>query len=297
MPTRSVVFEGRILPLLLLAPQLLILLVFFFWPAGQALVQAVFLVDAFGGNAQFVGLANFRELFASREYLYALQVTAIFTVATTALAVGLGLVLALAVERLRWSASIYRTLLIWPYAVAPAVAGVLFMFLLNPSIGVLAFALNRGLGFNWDPTLNRLDGMILVVVASAWKQVSYNFVFFLTGLMAIPRPVIEAAALDGAGPIARIRHVILPLLSPTTFFLVVVNIVYAFFETFGVVHTTTGGGPAGSTTILVYKIYRDGFVGLDLGLSSAQSVIMMIIVTGLTVLQFRFVERRVHYGS
>ena len=295
--TRNVVFEGRILPLVLLAPQLLILLVFFFWPAGQALVQALYLVDAFGGNAQFVGLANFRELFASREYLYSLEVTAIFTVAATTLAVGLGLILALAVDRLRWSATIYRTLLIWPYAVAPAVAGVLVMFLLNPSIGILAFALNRGLGLGWDPTLNRVDGMVLVVVASAWKQASYNFVFFLTGMMAIPRHVIEAAALDGAGPIARIRHVILPLLSPTTFFLVVVNIVYAFFETFGVVHTTTGGGPAGSTTILVYKVYRDGFVGLDLGLSSAQSVIMMIIVIVLTVLQFRFVERRVHYGG
>ncbi|MBM3526038.1 MAG: ABC transporter permease subunit [Alphaproteobacteria bacterium] len=295
--SRTAVFEGRALPLLLLAPQLLILLVFLFWPAGQALIQAVFLVDAFGGNATFVGLQNFLELFAAREYRYALEVTAIFTVATTTLAVGLGLVLALAVDRLRRSATVFRTLLIWPYAVAPAVAGVLFMFLLNPTIGVLAFALNRGLGLGWDPTLDRVDGMILVVVASAWKQVSYNFVFFLTGMMAIPRSIIEAAALDGAGPVRRAWHIVMPLLSPTTFFLVVVNIVYAFFDTFGVVHTTTAGGPAGSTTILVYKVYRDGFVGLDLGLSSAQSVIIMVIVVVLTVLQFRYIERRVHYGT
>ena len=293
---KRALFAGRVVPWLLLAPQLLVLAVFFFWPAAQAWYQSFLISDAFGGSSEFVWFENFERLFASREYARSLAVTAVFSVATTVLAMGSGLLFAVLVDRTARSAGLYRTLLIWPYAVAPAIAGALWLFLFNPTLGLIAHLMNGRLGLDWDPTLDGVDAMVLVVMAAAWKQVSYNFVFFLAGLQAIPQSLVEAAAIYGAGPLRRLATIVLPLLSPTAFFLTVMNLVYAFFDTFGIINTTTSGGPAGMTSILVYRVYQDGFVGLDLGSSSAQSVVLMVIVVALTVLQFRYVERRVAYA-
>ncbi len=291
---KRAVFPHRVLPYVLLAPQIAVTLLFFFWPASQALYQSLLLQDAFGLSTRFAGLDNFRSLFTDRDYLHALAVTAIFSVAVTALALTSALLLAVMADRVVRGGRVYRTLLVWPYAVAPAVAGVLWLFLFNPTLGIVAFAL-RQVGYRWNHLLNGDQAMLLVVLAAAWKQVSYNFIFFLAGLAGVGRAVLEAAAIDGAGPARRFVSIVFPLLSPTMFFLVVVNVVYAFFETFGIVHTVTGGGPARATEILVFKVFKDGFVGLDLGRSAAQSVILMAIVIGLTVVQFRYVERKVHY--
>ncbi|MEC9347377.1 MAG: sn-glycerol-3-phosphate ABC transporter permease UgpA [Pseudomonadota bacterium] len=287
-------FRNPWLPWLLLAPQLGITLVFFIWPASQALYQSLLREDAWGLKRDFVGLANFVDLFSDPYYLASFHITLLFSVAVTVLSMAAALLLAVNADRVLRGASAYKALLVWPYAVAPAVAGVLWYFLFNPAIGVNAWIL-RGLGYDWNHQISGTDAMIMVIVASAWRQVSYNFLFFLAGLQAIPRSLIEAAAIDGAGPVRRFATIILPLLSPTTFFLLVVNVVYAFFETFGTIHATTEGGPAGATNILVYKVFADGFIGLDLGGSAAQSVVLMAIVIVLTVVQFRFIERRVQY--
>ncbi len=294
MQHKRVIFQGRVLPYFLVLPQLVVTLVFFIWPASQALYQSVLLEDAFGLSTEFVWLDNFKDLFADPAYLNSFKTTVIFSLGVTALSMGAALVLAAMADRVIRGATGYKTLLIWPYAVAPAVAGVLWWFMFNPTIGVLAYAL-KGLGYDWNHYLSGTDAMILVVIAASWKQVSYNFLFFLAGMQAIPKSLIEAAAIDGAGPVKRFWTIIFPLLSPTTFFLLVVNVVYAFFETFGIVHATTYGGPAQATNILVFKVYNDGFVGLDLGGSAAQSVILMAIVIALTVVQFRYIERRVQY--
>ena len=291
---KRVTFNHASLPYLLLLPQLAITLIFFVWPASQALYQSILLEDAFGLSRRFVWFDNFAHIFTDEGYLNALRVTAVFSVSTTALSMASALLLAVMADRVIRGASGYKTLLIWPYAVAPAVAGVLWWFLFNPTIGVGAYALGL-LGYRWNHVLDGGDAMILVVVASAWKQVSYNFLFFLAGLQAIPRSLIEAAAIDGAGPGKRFWTIVFPLLSPTTFFLLVVNVVYAFFETFAVIHATTSGGPARATEILVYKVFNDGFIGLDLGGSAAQSVILMMLVALLTLIQFRYIERKVHY--
>jgi sn-glycerol 3-phosphate transport system permease protein len=291
---KRAVFQHRVLPYLLVAPQVAVTVVFFFWPASQALYQSVMLEDAFGLSRRFVWLENFEALVRDPAYLQSFGVTAVFSAAVAALALTTALVLAVMADRVIRGVSVYRTLLIWPYAVAPAVAGVLWLFLFNPTVGIVAFALRQG-GYRWNHLLNGGEAMLLVVIAAAWKQISYNFVFFLAGLGSIGRAVIEAAAIDGAGPGRRFVSVVFPLLSPTMFFLVVVNIVYAFFETFGIIHAVTSGGPAGATQILVFKVFKDGFIGLNLGRSAAQSVILMAIVVGLTVVQFRYLERRVHY--
>ncbi len=285
-------FRGRLLPWLLLGPQLLITAAFFLWPAAQALRQSLLREDAFGFTTSFVGLANYRALWESPEYLAALRVTAVFALSTTVLSMGLGLLLAAAVDRLLRGGQAYTTLLVWPYAVAPAVAGILWWFIFNPTIGILPYALGA-LGYDWNHGLDGGDAMILVVLAAAWKQVSYNFLFFLAGLQSIPASLREAAAIDGAGPARRFRTITLPLLAPTTFFLAVVNLVYAMFDTFAVVDATTKGGPGQATTTLVYKVYEDGFLGLDLGGSAAQSVVLMAIVIALTMVQFRYIERKV----
>lgn len=279
---------------MLVLPQLAITLVFFIWPASQALYQSVLLEDPFGLGSNFVWFDNFEDLFADPAYLASFQTTVVFSLGVTALSMVAALVLAAMADRVIRGATGYKTLLIWPYAVAPAVAGILWWFMFNPSIGVLAYGL-QGLGYDWNHYLNGGDAMILVIIAAAWKQVSYNFLFFLAGMQAIPKSLIEAAAIDGAGPVKRFWTIIFPLLSPTTFFLLVVNVVYAFFDTFGIIHATTSGGPAQATTILVFKVYNDGFVGLDLGGSAAQSVILMLIVIALTVVQFRYIERKVEY--
>ena len=291
---KRVFFRSAWLPYLLVAPQLAITVVFFFWPAAQALWFAFLRQDAFGLKSEFAGLDNFRDLLADSNYLQSFQVTAIFSVLVAVGGLALALLLAVMADRVIKGALGYRTLLIWPYAVAPAIAGVLWGFMFAPSIGIITYALKGfGIHFNW--VLQGDQAMLLVVMASVWKQISYNFLFFLAGLQSIPKSLIEAAAIDGARPFRRFWTIVFPLLSPTTFFLLVVNIVYAFFDTFGVIDATTQGGPSGATQILVYKVYNDGVKAADLGGSSAQSAILMLIVIVLTVAQFRFVERRVNY--
>ena len=291
---KRVVFRSAWLPYALVAPQIAITIVFFFWPAIQAGWYSFQLQDAFGERTQFVGLANFAALFRDPNYLHSFQVTAIFSVLVAGSGIAISLLLAAMADRVIRGALAYRTLLIWPYAVAPAVAGVLWLFLFAPSIGIITFAL-RGIGIHWDWLLQGNQAMTLVVIAATWKQISYNFLFFLAGLQSIPKSLIEAAAIDGAGPGRRFWTIVFPLLSPTAFFLLVVNIVYAFFDTFGVIDATTQGGPGGATQILVYKVYYDGVKAADLGGSSAQSVILMAIVIALTVVQFRYIERKVQY--
>jgi sn-glycerol 3-phosphate transport system permease protein len=291
---KRVRFDSRWLPYALVAPQMAITIIFFFWPAFQTLYQSLLIEDAFGTSSEFVWFENFRELFNNSEYLYSFRVTAVFSLLVTVLGLSISLVLAVLADRVVRGAHVYKTLLIWPYAVAPAVAAVLWLFLFSPTLGIVAHWL-QSVGIAWNPLLVDTDALILIVVAAVWKQISYNFLFFLAGLQSIPRSLIEAAAIDGAGPVKRFFTIVFPLLSPTTFFLVVVNIVYAFIDTFGIVDAATGGGPGRATTILVFKIYHDGFKGLDLGGSAAQSAVLMVILIGLTVVQFRFVERKVQY--
>ncbi len=287
-------FNNRVQPYALVAPQLLVTAIFFFWPAGQAIYQSVFIPDPFGLRSLFVGFGNFEFLFSDPYYLASFRTTAVFSSLVTVISMGAALWLAVIADRVIKGSGAYRTLLIWPYAVAPAVAGVLWLFMFNPNVGIVSWYL-KALGYDWNHVLDGGEAMTLVVVASAWKQISYNFLFFLAGLQAIPRSLIEAAAIDGASFWKRFWTIVFPLLSPITFFLLVVNLVYAFFETFGVIHTITSGGPQQATTILVYKVYADGFVGQDLGSSAAQSVVLLLVVGVLTVIQFRFIERRVHY--
>ncbi len=294
MQTKRTTFPSTWLPYALLAPQIAITLVFFIWPAAQALIQSVQRQDAFGFRTTFVGMDNFRRLFADPFYLNSMWVTLTFAVAVTALSMGLALLFAVMVNRMIRSRSPYTTLMVWPYAVAPAIAGVLWWFIFNPTIGILPYML-RMIDYQWNHRTSPVDAMLLVVIAAAWKQISYNFLFFLAGLQSIPHSLIEAAAIDGASPVKRFWTIVFPLLSPTTFFLMVVNITYAMFDTFGIIHATTQGGPAQATNIMVYKVYVDGFVGLNLGSSAAQSVILMGIVIVLTVIQFRWIERRVQY--
>ncbi len=291
---KRVVFRSRVLPYLLVAPQIAITLIFFIWPASQALYQSMLIEDPFGLSSEFVWFENFADLVAEPQYLQSVQVTAVFSVSVALLAMLTALYLAVQADRVIRGATAYKTLLVWPYAVAPAVAGVLFLFLFNPTVGIFVFAL-RGLGMDWNHSLNGNQAMALVIVAAAWNQIAYNFLFFLAGLQAIPKSLLEAAAIDGAGPARRFWTVVFPLLTPTTFFLIVINVVYAFFNTFGIIHQITEGGPAGATNILVYKVFHDGFLALDLGGSAAQSVVLMAIVIALTVIQFRYIERKVHY--
>jgi sn-glycerol 3-phosphate transport system permease protein len=291
---KRVVFKSAWLPWVLIAPQFIIITVFFFWPAAQALLQSVQRSDAFGSSVEFVGLENFRYLWNDPSYLESFKTTAIFSALVAGLGLSLSLVLAIFADRIVRGSGIYRTLLIWPYAVAPAIAGVLWLFLFSPSIGILSYWL-REMGMGWDPLLNSQHAMALIVMAAVWKQISYNFLFFLAGLQSIPKSLIEAAAMDGAKPWRRFWTIQFPLLTPTTFFLLVINIVYAFFDTFAIVDAATKGGPGKDTAILVYKVYFDGFKAMDLGGSAAQSVVLMLIVISLTVVQFRFVEKKVNY--
>ncbi|TDX89187.1 carbohydrate ABC transporter membrane protein 1 (CUT1 family) [Neorhizobium sp. R1-B] len=294
MDTKRTTFNNRLLPYLLLAPQLAITLIFFIWPAAQAVKSSFEREDPFGFSTVFVGLAHYQQLLADPNYLDSLWRTAVFAVSVTLLSMVLGLAFAAAVDRLTRTSKVYTTLLVWPYAVAPVVAGVLWWFLFNTSTGLLPFFLER-FGILWDHDLNGTHAMILIIIAAAWKQISYNFLFFLAGLQSVPQALMEAAAIDGSGPVKRFFTISLPLLSPTTFFLFIINVNYTMFDTFPIVDATTGGGPAQATTTLVYKVYQDGYVGLNLGSSSAQSVLLMLIVMLLTFVQFRFVERRVQY--
>ncbi|MGX0902638.1 sn-glycerol 3-phosphate transport system permease protein [Roseovarius sp. MBR-79] len=294
MQTKRMTFPTSWLPYALLAPQVIVTLIFFIWPASQALYQSFLRQDVFGLRTEFVWFDNFERLLADPLYLNSLKVTAVFSVGTTFLSMSLALLFAVMVNRMIRSRDGYTTFLVWPYAVAPAIAGVLWWFIFNPAIGIAPYVL-QGLGYDWNHRSSSTDAMLLVIIAAAWKQISYNFLFFLAGLQSIPQSLLEAAAIDGASRTKRFWTIVFPLLSPVTFFLMVVNVVYAMFDTFGVIHATTEGGPAQATNILVYKVYRDGFVNLNLGSSAAQSVILMAIVVVLTVIQFRFIERRVNY--
>lgn len=291
---KRVRFKSWWLPWVLLAPQVVVIAIFFFWPAGQALVQSFQQQDAFGMSVEWVGLLNFERLWADQSYLASFKTTAVFSVLVAGFGLTLALILAVFADRVLRGAAVYKLLLIWPYAVAPAVAGVLWLFMFAPSIGIVSFAL-RSLGIEWNHLLNSAQAMTLIVIAAVWKQISYNFLFFLAGLQSIPKSLIEAAAIDGAGPWRRFWTIIFPLLTPVTFFLLVINVVYAFFDTFAIIDAVTEGGPGKDTAILVYKVYYDGFKALDLGGSAAQSVVLMVIVVALTVVQFRYVERKVNY--
>jgi sn-glycerol 3-phosphate transport system permease protein len=291
---KTTTFNQRLLPYFLLAPQLAITFVFFYWPASQAMWQSFLREDAFGLSSEFVGFENYTHLLTQAEYYKAIATTVVFSTLVAVFSLSIALLFASQADKNLKAAPAYKTLLIWPYAVAPAIAGVLWIFMFHPSLGILARPL-RVAGFDWNPMLNGNDALALVVLAAVWKQISYNFLFFLAGLQSIPRSVIEASAIDGAGPLRRFWTIVFPLLSPTTFFLLVVNVVYVFFDTFGIIDAVTGGGPAGATTTMVYKVYADGRLGGDLGGSAAQSVILMIIVIGLTAIQFRYVERKVQY--
>ena len=291
---KRVVFRSRWLPYALVAPQVAITVVFFFWPAGQTVYQSLLLQDPFGASVQFVGLENFEQLFRDESYLASFKVTLVFSVLVAGIGLALSLLLAVMADHIVRGALVFRTLLIWPYAVAPAIAGVLWVFLFSPSIGILPYWLGR-IGITWNHLLDSDQALTLVVIASVWKQMSYNFLFFVAGLQSIPKSLIEAAAIDGAGPMRRFWTIVFPLLSPTTFFLLVVNIIFVFLDTFGIIDSATQGGPGQATTVLVYKLYQDGFKGLDLGGSAAQSVILMAIVIAFTVVQFRYIERKVQY--
>ncbi|MFN3376757.1 MAG: sn-glycerol-3-phosphate ABC transporter permease UgpA [Burkholderiaceae bacterium] len=291
---KRVLFRSVWLPWLLLLPQLVIITVFFFWPAGQALIQSFQMQDAFGTSTEWVGLENFKTLFADPGYIASFKTTALFSALVAVLGISISLVLAIFADRVIRGALAYKTALLLPYAVAPAVAGVLWMFMFSPSLGVVAYGL-RQMGLDWNHMLRSDHAMALIVVAAVWKQISYNFLFFLAGLQSIPKSLIEAAAIDGAGPWRRFWSIQFPLLSPTSFFLLVINVVYAFFDTFAIVDSTTQGGPGRDTSILVYKVYHDGFKSMDLGGSAAQSVVLMVIVVALTIVQFRYVEKKVQY--
>ena len=291
---KRVVFQNRWLPYLLVAPQLAITLIFFFLPAGQAIYQSVLMQDTFGLSTEFVGLQNFETLLSDPNYVSSFKITMVFSALVAFLGLAISLLLAVCADRVLRGASAYKTFLIVPYAVAPAVAGVLWMFIFNPTLGVLSYVM-RMFGIDWNYLVDADQALTLLVIAAVWKQVSYNFIFFLAGLQAIPKSLLEAAAMDGAGPFRRFWTVVFPLLSPTTFFLLVMNIVYAFFDTFAIVDATTMGGPGQDTNILVYKVFVDGFRNMDFGGSAAQSVILMVMVIILTVIQFRFIERRVNY--
>lgn len=288
-------FKSPWLPYALVAPQIVVTVLFFFWPAAQALYQSVLIQDAFGMSTQFVWFDNFKDLFNDGNYLASFKTTAVFSILVAVLGMTLSLILAVFADRIIKGAAVYKTFLIWPYAVSPVVVGVLWLFMMSPSLGIIAHLLGR-IGIQWNNLLNGTHAMILIVMAAVWKQISYNFLFFLAGLQAIPKSLIEAAAIDGAGPVRRFFTIVFPLLSPTTFFLLVINMVYAFFDTFAIIEATTHGGPGKDTEILVYKVFQDGFKGGDLGSAAAQSVILMAIVITLTVLQFKYVERKVKYS-
>ncbi len=291
---KRVVFRSSWLPWLLLLPQMAVILVFFFWPAAQAILQSLQQQDAFGTSVEFVGMANFRQLLDDPSYVESFKTTAFFSAMVASIGISLSLVLAVFADRITRGGMFYKTMLVLPYAVAPAVAAVLWVFMFSPSLGVVAYALGK-IGIDWNHLLNSRHAMTLIVMAAVWKQISYNFLFFLAGLQSIPKSLIEAAAIDGARPWRRFWSIQFPLLSPTTFFLLVINVVYAFFDTFAIVHAATEGGPGKDTAILVYKVYHDGFKAMDLGGSAAQSVVLMVIVIALTVIQFRYVEKKVQY--
>ena len=289
------IFSSKALPYLLILPQIVVTLTFFYWPAAQGLMQSVMRSDPFGQHSTFIWFANFTALFKDPLYLKSIATTVFFSVCVAASSISIGLFIATMANRALKAKAVVRTALIWPYAVAPAISGILWLFLLHPSYGIVALGIKRWFGVDWNPVLRGSDAMVMIIMASAWKEISYNFVFFIAGLQAIPKSLIEAAAIDGASPFRRFWTITVPLLSPTLFFVTVMNIIYAFFDTFGVVHVMTQGGPGGATNTLVYKVYQDGFIGLNMGGSAAQSVVLMALIIVITVVQFKYVEQKVQY--
>jgi len=290
-------FSSRTLPYLLILPQIVVTLAFFYWPAAQGLMQSVMRSDPFGQHSTFIWFSNFTALFTDPLYLKSIGITLFFSMSVATVSISLGLFIATMANRALKAKAVVRTMLIWPYAVAPAISGILWLFLLHPSYGVIALGIKRWFGVDWNPVLRGSDAMFMIIMASAWKQISYNFVFFIAGLQAIPKSLIEAAAIDGASPFRRFWTITVPLLSPTLFFVTVMNIIYSFFETFGVVHMMTQGGPGGATNILVYKVYQDGFIGLNMGGSAAQSIVLMTLIIAVTLFQFKYVEKKVQYAG
>ena len=290
-------FTSKRLPYLLILPQFLVTATFFYWPALQGMVQSVMRSDPFGQHSTFIWLDNFIALFTDPLYLKSIGTTLFFSASVATVSISVGLFIATTANRALKAKAVIRTMLVWPYAVAPAISGILWLFLLHPSYGVVAIAINRWFGIDWNPVLEGKHALFMVVMASSWKQISYNFIFFIAGMQAIPGSLIEAAAMDGASPFRRFWKITLPLLSPSLFFVTVMNIIYSFFETFGVIHMMTQGGPGGATNILVYKVYQDGFIGLDMGSSAAQSIVLMSLIIVITVLQFKYVERKVQYAG
>lgn len=291
------IFSSKTLPYLLILPQIVVTLTFFYWPAVQGLMQSVMRSDPFGHHSTFIWFSNFTALFTDPLYLKSIGITFFFSMSVATVSISIGLFIATMANRALKAKAVIRTMLIWPYAVAPAISGILWLFLLHPSYGVVALAIKRWFGVDWNPVLRGSDAMFMIIMASAWKQVSYNFVFFIAGLQAIPKSLIEAAAIDGASPFRRFWTITVPLLSPTLFFVTVMNIIYSFFETFGVVHMMTQGGPGGATNILVYKVYQDGFIGLNMGGSAAQSIVLMALIIAVTIFQFKYVEKKVQYAG
>jgi len=293
---KRAVFPNRLLPYLLVLPQIAVTGVFFFWPALESVRLSVFRTSPFGDKSFFVGLENFRKLLTSSEYYSSIVNSFLFAFGVTAIGLGAGLlVAALATQKIRGLAA-YRTAVLWPYGIAPPIAGIIFLFIFHPSYGALPYWLSFVTSYEFNWLLKGWVAMALVIVATAWTHVGYNIAFFLAGLLAIPASVLEAASVDGAGAIRRFRSIIFPLLSPITFYLLVVNLIFAFFGSFGVIHAVTQGGPGRATEIMVFKVYNDGLIGLNLGSSAAQSVLLMLVVIALTAIQFRFVEKRVTYS-
>jgi len=290
-------FTSKLLPYFLILPQFLVTVTFFYWPALQGLAQSVMRSDPFGQHSTFIWLENFIALFTDPLYLKSIGTTLFFSASVATVSISVGLFIATMANRALKAKALIRTMLVWPYAVAPAISGILWLFLLHPSYGVVAIAIKRWFGIDWNPVLDGKDALFMVIMASSWKQISYNFIFFIAGMQAIPGSLIEAAAMDGASPFRRFWKITLPLLSPTLFFVTVMNIIYSFFETFGVIHMMTQGGPGGATNILVYKVYQDGFIGLDMGSSAAQSIVLMSLIIVITVFQFKYVERKVQYAG
>jgi sn-glycerol 3-phosphate transport system permease protein len=292
---KRTVFRNRWLPYALVAPQLAVTIAFFFWPAFDSLRLSLYRASPFGDRLIFIGLGNFERLLADPAYFRSVATSFVFSALVTVLGLAVALLLAaLANAKIRGLA-IYRTLLLWPYGIAPAIAGVIWLFVFHPSFGVLPYLLSFVTAYQFNWFLKGWVALVLIVVAAIWKQFGYNLAFYLAGLQAIPSSVLEAASVDGAGPIRRFFAITFPLLSPVTFFLFTLNMTFSFFETFGLVHAVTQGGPGDATSILVFRAWKDGFEGLQLGYSAAQSVILMLLVIALTAAQFRFAEKKVTY--
>lgn len=292
---KRVTFSNTWLAAALIAPQMLLVFVFFYWPTGEALYWAFTLERPFGGGNEWVGLYNFEGVFTDPQYWSSVRVSMVFAIASTVLSLSIAMLLALFVDRQLPGYQVYKFTFFLPYALAAPAVGLAFRFIFSPDAGFVS-AINRVWPGLWNPALDGFDALLLIIMAQAWSMVGYNFIFFLAGLQSIPRTMSEAGAMDGAGVMRRMWDLQLPLITPTLFFLIVINITDSFVNSFGIIDITTGGGPARATDLMVYKIYTDGFQGKDYSLAAAQSIVLMGLIIALTIVQFRYIERRVHYS-